>query len=101
MEREGDPATPRFDAAEPRVVDAPHGRIDERHPLRRAFRELSYPVTAERVRSSVRSAPGVDEEQIRWLDGVLPVEGSFASEEALVERLGAWGPPPPTTHPSL
>jgi hypothetical protein len=101
VEPEADPATPQFDAAEARVVDTGHGRIDERRPLRRVFREVSYPVTAERVLSSVRSAPDVDEEQARWLEGVLPSGTSFASERELVERVGAWGPPPPATPPSL
>jgi hypothetical protein len=97
---EGDPAEPRFDAAEPRVVSTPFGRIDDEHPLRRSLRKIDFPASAERVLSSVRADPGVDAEQSRWLEGVLP-DRHFADADEVVAALGAWGPPPPTTPPSL
>ncbi|MGZ4125688.1 MAG: hypothetical protein ACXVQU_09060, partial [Actinomycetota bacterium] len=69
---EGDPAEPRFAADEPRVASTPFGRIDDEHPLRRALGRIDFPASAERVLSSVRNDPDVDEEQVRWLEGVLP-----------------------------
>jgi hypothetical protein len=97
---EGDPAEPRFDAAEPRVVATPFGRIGEEHPLRRSLRNIEFPASAERVLSSVLADPTVDEEQSRWLEGVLP-DREFADADDVVAALGAWGPPPPGTPPSL
>jgi hypothetical protein len=95
-----DPAEPRFDAGEPRVVSTPFGRIDDEHPLRRSLRKIDFPASAERVLSSVRDDPGVDEEQSRWLDAVLP-DREFGDADDVVAALGAWGPPPPTTPPTL
>jgi hypothetical protein len=101
VEHGADPATPRFAASEPRVVATPYGRLDERHPLRRAFRELQYPASTERVLAAVRSSQAADEEQARWLAGVLPADATFGSEDELVAALGVWGPGPPVTHPAL
>jgi hypothetical protein len=97
---EGDPAEPRFDAREPRVVSTPFGRIDDEHPLRRSLGRIDFPASTERVLSSVRDDPSVDEEQSRWLRGVLP-DREFADADEVVTALGAWGPPPPTTPPTL
>jgi hypothetical protein len=97
---EGDPATPRFDAAEPRVVSTPFGRIDEKHPLRRALGAVRFPASRERVLSSVRSDAAVDEDQEQWLAGALP-DREFSSADDVAAALGTWGPAPPTTAPSL
>ncbi|MGZ4109564.1 MAG: hypothetical protein ACXVP7_07745 [Actinomycetota bacterium] len=97
---EGDPAEPRFAADEPRVASTPFGRIDDEHPLRRALGRIDFPASAERVLSSVRNDPDVDEEQVRWLEGVLP-DRVYADAQDVVNALGRWGPPPPTTAPSL
>jgi formate-dependent phosphoribosylglycinamide formyltransferase (GAR transformylase) len=97
---EGDPAEPRFAADEPRVASTPFGRIDDEHPLRRALGKIGFPASTERVLSSVRKDSDVDEEQVRWLEGVLP-NRVYADAQDVVNALGRWGPPPPTTAPSL
>lgn len=100
MQADGDPAAPRFVADEPRVVEAPFGRLDEDHPLRRAIRRIPYPARAERVLSHVRADPGVEPDQVAWLETVLP-DRTFESEAHIADAIGAWGPPPPTTPRSL
>jgi hypothetical protein len=96
-----DPAAPRYAADEPKVAATPFGRLDDEHPLRRAFRAIAYPVSAERVLSSVRADPAVANDQAEWLEAVLPHDRIFASDAEVVEALGAWGPSPPTKPPSL
>jgi len=101
VERETDPATPRFAADEPRVVSTPFGTLDDEHPLRRAIGSIDFPASTERVLDVVRADPLVDAEQVRWLTGVLPADRTFSDEDELVAALGTWGPPPPTTPPAL
>jgi formate-dependent phosphoribosylglycinamide formyltransferase (GAR transformylase) len=92
----GDPAEPRFAADEPTVSSTPFGRIDDEHPLRRALGKIGFPASTERVLSSVRKDPDVDEEQVRWLETVLP-DRAYDDADDVVAALGRWGPPPPTT----
>jgi hypothetical protein len=96
---ERDPAEPRFAADEPTVASTPFGRIDDEHPLRRALGRIDFPANAERVLSSVRN-DDVDEEQVRWLEGVLP-DRVYTDADDVVNALGRWGPPPPATTTSL
>jgi hypothetical protein len=96
-----DPATPRFDAAEPRVVATPFGTLDDEHPLRRALDRIAYPATAERVLDLVSRDPEVGPEQVGWFGSVLPRERIFDDAEDVAASLGSSGLRPPTTPPSL
>jgi hypothetical protein len=91
----GDPASPRFDADEPRVVRTPFGRLNDEHPLGRAIGALTFPAATERVLSRVRDDPSVTDEQAAWLEAVLPAGRTFESRDELVEAAGVSGPPPP------
>jgi hypothetical protein len=97
---ERDPAAPTFEADEPKVASTPFGRIAEEHPLRRALGRIDFPASAERVLSAVRDAAGVDEEQARWLEGLLP-HRVFSDADEVVASLGTWGMPPPGASQSL
>jgi hypothetical protein len=100
VDAERDPASPTFDADEPRVVSTPFGRIAEDHPLRRALGRIDFPTSAERVLSAVRDAPDVDEEQARWLEGLLR-HRVFSDADEVVASLGTWGLSAPGASPSL
>jgi hypothetical protein len=95
-----DPADPRFAADEPTVASTPFGGIDDEHPLRRALGRIDFPASTDRVLSSVRAAPDVDEEQVRWLGSILP-DRVYADADDVAAALGRWGPPPPAASPSL
>ena len=101
MNQEADPASPRFAADEPRVVATPFGTLDDEHPLRRAFGRIDYPASARRVLDAVRNARDIDQEQARWLAGVLPAGATFDGPEEVVAALGRWGLPPPSAPTSL